>query len=252
MKKDILLRNHLNEIKFRSFYLILSCFISLTFLYHFSFELIFVFIEPLLIINQEVDTSQLIYTNITEAFFSFFYLSLISMILFNIPLLCYHLYFFILPGLYKNEQRQILIFFFVYTVIFFGCFYLIYFFLIPLIWAFFLDYEKSLNSDLFNLSFQGKISEYIQLLIRLNITFLICFQLPIFLFLLIYLEIIAIKTLVNNRRVNIIIAFILGALFSPPDIISQILLAIPLCFFYEIIIFCGIFLSNRKNRLLKN
>ena len=252
MKKDILLRNHFNEIKFRFFYLILSCFISLIFLYHFSFELIFIFVKPLLIINQEIDTTQLIYTNITEAFFSFFYLSLIIMIILNIPLLCYHFYFFIIPGLYKNEQKQIIIFFFIYTLILFGSFYFIYFFLIPLIWTFFLDYEKSLNSDLFNLSFQGKINEYIELLIRLNITFLICFQLPIFLFLLIYLEIISIKMIIKNRRINIIIAFILGALFSPPDVISQILLAIPLCFFYEIIIFCGLFLSNRKNRLLKN
>ena len=249
---NLLLYNHFKEIKFRLSYTFVSFLLLLIIFYIFSLELIYISIKPLLIIlKDDMQTSQLMYTNITEVFFSFFYLTIVSAIFFNIPLLVYHFYYFILPGIYNNEQKK-LIYFILFIIIYFLINSLfIYSYLIPSIWSFFLSYEIKLNSEIFQFSFQGKLNEYINLFLDLITTFLILSQIPIVCFLLLYFNIIKITTIIKSRKINIIGCFILGALLSPPDVFSQIIIAIPLCFFYEIIIILGLFLNNKK-LLFKN
>jgi sec-independent protein translocase protein TatC len=96
-----------------------------------------------------------------------------------------------------------------------------------------------------NIHFEGKLNEYIYILLRVFFSILCIFISPLILFILVRLKIISLNILINQRKIAFILIFILGALLSPPDVISQILLAIPLCISYELIIF--IILFNKNN-----
>jgi len=240
------LLNHLQEIKYRFYYLLFSIIIVIVTLYHFNIELTYFSVKPLMENTKQIE--YLIYTNITEAFFTSLILIIFCSINLNIFLLVYHVYFFLVPSLYKNEKiilnnfcKLIIINIIVTTS-------LCYIFFIPMVWNFFLSFEDEINSELFNITFQGKTNEYISFMIQMIYSCLICSHLPIiFLFFLEY-KILTSKILINSRNISLIVCFVLGALFSPPDIISQLILAIPLYGFYELIIIYDLYLSN-KNKI---
>jgi len=123
---------------------------------------------------------------------------------------------------------------------------LTYYILIPLFWDFFLTQHFTIDPEIFKIDYQGKIIEYINLLNNILFCFILSFQIPLVLTILIHYNIIDINTLKNYRAINIILCFICGALLSPPDILSQISLAIPLCCLYEVNLLFGIFLSKKK------
>ena len=249
---NLIILNHLRELKFRLLYVLISFILTLIILYIFSFEIIYISVKPLLgILDISREGNTLIYTDITEVFFSFFKMTFIISFLISLPFLIYQIYFFILPGIYEYERNYTFTSLILYIIVFIINLYLIYFYLIPTVWSFFLSCEETIRSDLVDISFHGKLNEYIQLLVQTVFAFTICFQIPIILMMALIFGIANEKTFLNNRRSNVILCFILGALFSPPDIISQVMIAIPLCIFYELIILLSLFLSN-KSLLLRN
>ena len=238
--QNIILFQHVYELKYRSLYLFL-CFI-LTFFtsYEFATEIIYIFIKPLLINKIE----HLIYTNITEAFFTFINVSLMSSLIIIIPFLFYQIYFFLLPGIYSYERDKlfkILIFNFISTVLSIIFCYKV---LIPIAWSFFLDFDTSASNEVFKITFEGKINEYITIVRSLIIGSIICCQLPLLLFALLKFRVITVNLLTRFRPMSIIMCFLVGAMLSPPDVISQIILAIPLYIFYEISILFGLYIRN--------
>lgn len=248
MKKNYILINHFYELKYRLIYIVLSIVINFVVFYFFLGELTYLIIKPL---TQDINlkVQELIYTDMSEAFFASIKLSFYSAIFITIPIFLYHIYFFFLPGMYKYEKKTILKYInlsLILIIISFNCAYI---FFIPLIWNFFLNYDFNIDNTLFIISFDGKIIEYIDLIINILVGFILCFQVPLLFFILLKLKILTNKELIKYRSLNIILCFILGACFSPPDVISQILLAIPLCIIYEINIFFSLFLSNQKGYL---
>ena len=238
--QNIILFQHMYELKYRSLYLLL-CFILTFFVsYEFATEIIYILIKPLLINKVE----HLIYTNITEAFFTFLNISLMSSLIIIIPFFFYQVYFFLLPGIYIYERDKllnILLFNFISIVL---SIILCYKVLIPIAWSFFLDFDTSTSSEIFKIAFEGKINEYITIVQTLIISCIICCQLPLFLFTLLKFKVITVNLLTYFRPMSVILCFLVGAMLSPPDVISQIILAIPLYIFYEISILFGLYIRN--------
>ena len=125
-----------------------------------------------------------------------------------------------------------------------------YFFIIPLIWHFFISNDTSNTISLMNIHFEGKLNEYVFILLRVFFSIFCIFMTPLLLFILVKLNIISLNILINQRKIAFILIFFLGAILSPPDVISQILLAVPLCISYELIIFIVIYNNIYFNKLI--
>ena len=248
MEKNYIIFNHIKELKYRFFYVFLSIIISFTTFYFFLGELTYIIIKPLFT-NNNYEIQELIYTDMAEAFYASIKLTIFFSFYISVPILIYHFYYFILPGIYLNEQKSILYFIKISLSLMILSFLFAYLFFVPIVWDFFLNYDFNLNQNVFKISFQGKIIEYINFITKILFSFIICFQLPLFFMILLKMELLSYKKLEKYRSINIIFCFICGALFSPPDVLSQILLAIPLCFVYEINILFSLFLNNKKSCL---
>ena len=245
MKKNYIILNHIEELKYRFFYIFLSFIISLITLYFFLGELTYIIIKPLFL-NNNYEIQELIYTDISEAFFASLKLVLFFSCYFSIPVIIYHLYYFFLPGVYLHEQKSILYFIILSLFLMVISFCFAYLFFVPIVWDFFLNYDLNLNKNIFKVSFQGKIIEYVNLITNILFSFIICFQFPLIFLILIKTKLISTKKLQYYGPFNIILCFICGAIFSPPDVFSQICIAIPLCFIYEINILFSLFLNSKE------
>lgn len=235
---------HIEEIKYRITYVFLSAIMTFVIAYSYSLELFYFFAKPL--INLKIDHFEysLIYTDITEAFFTYLNLSLYISFTFSFLFLIHQIVYFLIPGLYirevifiNNVKRTVYFFCFLSTLI-------TYFLMIPLIWHFFISNDTSNTISSMNIHFEGKLNEYVFVLIRVFFSILFIFISPILLFILVRLKVISLNILINQRKISFITIFFLSALLSPPDIISQILLAIPLCLSYELIIFIILYKKN--------
>ena len=122
---------------------------------------------------------------------------------------------------------------------------LVYYLKLPLAWNFFLGFEIS-GSDSLPLQLEAKVNEYLSIVLILMWAFGITFQLPVVLSFLAKLGILDSKTLINNRKYNVIITFAIAAVLTPPDIISQIGLALPILLLYEFSIFLIKLIERKK------
>lgn len=242
MKYNIALIGHLIELKYRLLYIILSGLLSFVVSYFYSLELFYFLAQPLINLKIKEFEYSLIYTDITEAFFTYLnislYLAFFTMILMSI----HHIILFLIPGFFKDE---ILFFNKLKYLVYLICILTVmmtYYFMLPFIWYFFLSNDTSTSVSSITIHFEGKINEYVFLVIRLLLSMIFVFTAPIILFLFLRTKIISLNTIIKQRPFAFIFIFMLGALLSPPDIISQIFIATPLCFSYEFIIF--IFIMN--------
>ena len=247
MSKNYILFNHLEELKYRFLYILISFIFSFISFYFFLGEITYLIIKPLTLNNSKIH--ELIYTDMSEAFFASIKLSISFTIIVIIPIILYHLYFFFLPGMYKKKKNKVFKYIIVSITLMYISLLFVYNFFIPIVWDFFLNYDFNLNNNLFRISFEGKIIEYVNLVTNIFFTFIFCFQFPLIFFIFLKLKLISTNNLKKYRSLNIVFCFILGALFSPPDVISQILIAIPLCFMYELNIIFSLYLSNLEGYL---
>jgi len=242
--KPLLILVHMTEISYRIYYILLT--LILTFMISFlCLEEIFYFLAFPIINLNPIELQHFIYTNITELFFTYIKSSMVLSIFLSIPVGYIHLWAFLVPGLYEFE-RKYLSYLMLSSLVMLAIGFLIgYQILIPLTWKFFLELEWS--SPLLLIKLEPKISEYFNIITKTIFFFMISFQLPIIFFSLINLNFISFKTLIYNRHYAILYALIIGALLSPPDVFSQMLIAIPTWIFYEIIIFMIIFKNHINN-----
>ena len=237
IKYNIAFINHLIELKYRLFYIVLAGFLSFLMSYFYSLELFYLMAKPLINLNIDNFKYSLIYTDITEAFFTYLnlslYLALSTLILISI----HHIILFLIPGLFRIE---VLFLRKLKRSTYIACFLTIlvtYSFILPFIWYFFISNDTSTQVSSIDIHFEGKINEYVFLVVRLFLSIMFIFIAPILLFIGLRTNLISLKTIINQRHFSFILIFILGAFLSPPDIISQIIIATPLCFSYEFIIF---------------
>lgn len=179
-------------------------------------------------------TQRLIYTGLTEAFFTYIKLAFFSGLFLTLPILLMQVWGFVAPGLYKNEKGAFFPFMVATPVLFLCGAAVVYFLVMPMAWPFFLSFQSSSAETVLPIQLEARVSEYLDLIVTLIFAFGVCFQLPVLLVLLGRAGIISVDALKKGRKYAVVLTFIVAAILTPPDIISQIILAVPVLGLYEI------------------
>lgn len=180
------------------------------------------------------DAHRMIATSLTETFVTYIKLALYGGFFVAFPYIAAEVYLFIAPGLYKRERNVLAPYLIAAPLLFFAGAALAYYFIMPKAWEFFISFEMPKTEGGLPLVLETKVSEYLSLVMHLVLAFGLSFQLPIILTLLVRTGLMRTETLSNGRRYAIVILITLAAIITPPDILSQILLFIPLYGLYEV------------------
>lgn len=231
------LLNHWLELKYKIFYYFCSFFITFCICFLYNDVLTYFVSIPLFKINPHFlnNSKGFIFTSLMEGFHSSLFISFHFAIIFTLPLFFFLLYNFLKPGLFKREKSALNLFFvcesfgFILSCIF------TFFILLPNFYTFFLSFEQTNDFNLFKLSLEAKIFDYIHITINLFWLSFLLFQIPLSLALLLYCNVVKINFLLGKRREILLLSFIFGALFSPPDVFSQLVIAILLYSIFELI-----------------
>lgn len=236
---------HFKELKNRIIKLLIIFIFFLFISFYFLDDIFSIIVMPLVKMSND-NGRNIIFTSLTEAFMARINLAFFASFLAIIPFIAYHIYKFISPGLYEYEKKLAKYVIISAPSLFFAGVVFVYYFVMPKAFEFFLTYEYSTN--LYNISLEAKISEYISLVTSLIIAFGIAFQLPVIIIILVLMRLLNSATLKSSRRIGIIIIFTISGIITPPDVLSQLALAFPLILMYEITIFISKKIENRRKK----
>lgn len=224
------LLDHLIELRRRLMWSILALVITFAVSFYFVDTIFAILVHPLADAFPAGE-GRLVYTKLYEAFFVEVKLALFAGFFFAFPVIATQIWRFVAPGLYKDEKRAFLPFLMATPVLFIAGASLAYFVVMPTAFVFFLGFQGETGG----LSLQALPStdEYLSLVMQFILAFGISFQLPILVLLLHRAGIVTYDQLVKARRYMIVVAFIVAAIFTPPDVFSQIMLAVPLILLFE-------------------
>lgn len=224
---------HLEELRKR----LIACAIAIGFgfviAYIFSERLFQVLILPLKALMPEGD--RLIFTNLPEMFFIYLKTGFIAGILLVSPFIFYQLWLFIAPGLYQQEKKYLVPFVIFSTILFLGGAFFGYFIVFPFGFKFFIGFANE------NIQALPSVKQYFSFSTKLLFAFGIVFELPVVIFFLAKMGLVTPDFLRQKRKYAILLAFVVAAILTPPDIITQLMMAGPLIILFEIgIIIAGI------------
>lgn len=243
------LLEHLIELRKRLLWSVGALFIAFGLCWTVAGDLFEFLAKPLIDAFGDQADAKLIFTSLTEKFFVDIKIGFYAALFVTFPIIANQLWRFVAPGLYKNEQRALLPYLVASPVLFFTGGAIVYYGIMPLAWNFFLSYQNvdpgaAASSDFIEIVALPKVSEYLSLVIKLIFAFGLFFQMPVALTLMAQAGIVSADGLASKRKYAIVIMFGVAAILTPPDIISQIGLALPGLLLYEI----SIFLARRIER----
>lgn len=202
-------------------------------------------VQPLVIAEGPGARTQLIFTKLYEAFFVQVKVAAFAAVVIAFPIVANQLWAFVAPGLYRNEKRAFLPFILMTPVLFTAGAALAYYVVAPTSFRFFLRFNDNGATTGFAQTALPAMDDYLSLVMHFMIGFGIAFLLPVLLMLLERAGIVSRDQLKRGRRYAIVGAFIAAAVLTPPDVVSQCLLAVPLIVLYELSI-VGIWFTERR------
>jgi len=245
--KPMPLIEHLMELRQRLLWSVGAFFISFAVCYYFSTQIYGFLAQPLAnaLVEQGGGDRRMIFTALYEAFFTYLKVAFFGAIFFSFPIWATQLWLFIAPGLYRSEKRTIMPFLLASPVLFLLGAALAYYFIFPMAWQFFISFETPVGAGSVPIQLEAKVSEYLSLVMHMILAFGLAFQMPVGLVLLCKVGILNVQSLRKGRRYAIVGMFVLAAIITPPDVISQVGLAVPLILLYEISILFAVWMAPK-------
>jgi len=233
---------HLEELRNRMIVAFAAIGVGFAASYFFKERLFEILMQPLRKVMDVGDT--LIFTGLPEAFFTYLKVSLLAGIMLATPVILYEFWMFVAPGLYRQEKKVLLPIVFLSSLFFVGGALFGYFIVFPYGFEFFLSFSNE------NIQALPSMKEYLSFSAKLLIAFGLAFELPLALTFMAKLGIVSVPFLKKNRKYAILIFFAGAAMLTPPDVVTQMMMAFPLMFLYELsIIGARIFGKKPANEL---
>ena len=185
--------------------------------------------------------SSMIAIDVASPFLTPFKLVLILSAFLSIPVILYHFWAFVAPGLYKRERRMIFPLLIASTVLFYLGIAFAYFVVFPLVFGFLTAAAPE------GVAVMTDIAKYLDFVLGLFFAFGVCFEVPIFTIVLVWAGIVSANDLAEKRPYVVVGAFVVGAVLTPPDAVSQTLLAIPIWMLFELGLVCSKFFVHKLN-----
>ena len=217
---------HLEELRKR----LITCFIAVgigfALSYGFKEKLFRILTQPLIEVMDQGET--LIYTGLPEAFFTFLKVSFLSGLMIASPVIIYQFWMFVAPGLYDREKRLLVPIVFLSSIFFVGGALFGYFIVFPYGFDFFLGFATETIRPL------PSMKEYLSFSSKLLLAFGLVFELPLVITFLAKLGLVTVPFLKKNRKYALLLFFVGAAILTPPDVVTQVMMALPLMILYEI------------------
>jgi len=225
-EKKIPFTGHLEELRRRLIVCFIAVGIGFVLSYGFKEKLFQILTRPLISVMKTGD--KLIFTGLPEAFFTYLKVAFLSGIILAAPIIFYEFWVFVAPGLYNKEKRLMVPIVFLSTLFFVGGSFFGYFIVFPYGFKFFLGFASEIIQPL------PSMREYLSFASKLLLAFGLVFELPLVITFLAKLGMVSVSFLKKNRKYALLLFFVGAAILTPPDVVTQVMMALPLMVLYEI------------------
>lgn len=243
VEPEVPFMSHLVELRDRLLRAVLVILVLFLGLFTFANELYSLLAEPLLI--HLPAGSNMIATDVASPFLTPFKLAMMTAIFIGMPFILYQLWAFIAPGLYKHEKSLAFPLLFSSIILFYVGMAFAYFVVFPLMFAFFTGIALE------GVTMMTDISKYLDFVLKMFFAFGLAFEVPIATILVISTGMTTADKLAEKRPYIIVVAFVFGMLLTPPDVVSQMLLAVPMWILFELGLIFSRLITRKRVRLAK-